>query len=108
MGPLLVVFRDPSVEIGLQFLQHPIDLLPERHAKNSFNMVLWNRSQILFGLGMPRFRPGAIDVLHGQVQFILMPLRRSEVLRAAIGEDPVEGNLVLLQERNTRSGDRRA
>ena len=48
---------------------------------------------------MTRLRAGVIDILHGQIQFIPMALRPPAVLRAAIREDPVHGNLVLLKER---------
>src|SRR5215470_20317935 len=31
MGPLLVVFDNPGIEVGLQLVDRPIDLLAERH-----------------------------------------------------------------------------
>ena len=50
------------------------------------------------GLGMPRLGPGVIDVLHGQIQFVLMALGGASILGPAIGEHAVQGNLVLLEE----------
>src|SRR6516164_3422197 len=32
MGPLLVVFRDPSIKVGLQLVDRAVDLFPEHHA----------------------------------------------------------------------------
>jgi hypothetical protein len=39
-----------------------------------------------------------IDVLHGQVEFVLMAFRCAAVNCAAIGKDAVQWNLVLPEE----------
>jgi hypothetical protein len=31
MGPLLVVFGDPSIKVGLQLVDRAVDLFAERH-----------------------------------------------------------------------------
>lgn len=48
---------------------------------------------------MPRLGPGVINVLNGEIPFVLMALRRPTVLRTAIREDAIQRNLVLLEER---------
>ncbi len=64
------------------------------------------------GLGVPRLGARVVDVLHGKIQFVLVTLRRPAVLRAAVGEDPVQRNLVLVEEwqypiiAQVRGGDR--
>ena len=46
-----------------------------------------------------RLRSGVIDVLHGQIEFVFMAIRRTTILRAPIREDSVEGNLMVFKER---------
>jgi len=99
MRTLLVVFLDPPVEIGLQLLQHLIDLLPKRHAIELDHHRLVEPFTNPVGPQVPGLGPRVIDVLHRQVQFVLMAFWHPAVLRAAIFEDPIQQNLVLLEER---------
>jgi hypothetical protein len=62
-------------------------------------MVLWNRSQIPLVLRNAASWSGVIDGFHRQVEFILMAPEGTAVFRAAISEDTVHWNLVLLEER---------
>lgn len=65
MGALRVIVLDPSVEISLQVLQCAIDLLAKHHAIELVQHRLVEPFANPIGLGMPRFRSGVIDVLHG-------------------------------------------
>lgn len=64
-------------------------------------------------LGILRFGPGVVDVLNGQIQFILMSLGGAAVLGAPIRDGSIQRNLVLIEERrhpiieNLGSRDRR-
>lgn len=87
MGSLLVVLLQPVVQVGLQLVQRPIDLLPERHPIKFVQHRLVEPFTDPIGLGMPRLGARVVDVLHGKVQFVLVALRRPTVLRAAVGED---------------------
>lgn len=97
MRTLLVVRRQPDIEIDLQFLQHPIDLLPERHpielGQPGFVEALANP----VGLGTLRLGPRMIDILHGQIEFVLMPIRCPAVFRSPICQGAIERNLMLLE-----------
>lgn len=67
MRALLVVFFHPDIEIDLQLLLRPIDLLPERDAIELVQHRLVEPLADPVGLGMPRLGPGVINVLHGQI-----------------------------------------
>lgn len=60
-------------------------------------MVRCSRSTIplVWGLGLG---PGMVDVLHCQIELVLVAVGRPTVLGAAIGEDPEQRNLVPLEE----------
>src|SRR5690242_13534603 len=72
MGPLLVVLLQPAIQVGLPFLQCPIDFLPERHAIELIEHGLLESFTDSVRLRMPGLRPCVIDILDGQVQFIHM------------------------------------
>jgi hypothetical protein len=99
VGPLLVVLLQPVIQVGLQLVQGPIDLLPERHPIQFVQHRLVEPFTDPVGLGMPGLRAGVIDVLHREVQFILVAFGCPAVFRAAIREHSVQRNLVLLEER---------
>ena len=99
MRPLLVRLLQPRIQVGLEVRQRPIDLLAERHAVEFVQHRLVEPFTDPVGLGMPRLGARVLDVLHRQVEFILMALRRAALLRASIGENPGQRNLVLFEER---------
>ena len=112
MGPPVVIVRHPPVEIGLELLQRPIDLLPKRHAIELIQHSLVEPLADPVRLRMPGLGPGMINVLHGEIQFVLMALVGPTVLGPTVGQDSVQGNLVLLKERQdsiveVRGSDRR-
>lgn len=72
MGALLVIFRDPSIEIGLQLLHRPIDLFPEGYAIELAQHGLMEALANPVGLRMPRLGLGVVNVLNDQVEFVFV------------------------------------
>jgi hypothetical protein len=64
---------------GLEFLQRSIDLLAERDAVKLVQDCLVEPFTDPVSLGVPHLGARVIDVLHGEVQFVLMgaPARHS-------------------------------
>jgi hypothetical protein len=84
MGPLLVVLLQPTIQVSLQFLQCPIDLLPERDTIEFMEHSLMEPFADPVGLRMPGLRSRVIDILDRQIEFILMALWRAAVLGSSI------------------------
>jgi hypothetical protein len=100
MWSLLIVALAPFIQICLQFVEVSIDLLAKR---DSVELIQQGLVQTLYeakGLRAFGLRATVIDVLHGQVQLILVPLRVATVLGAPIREHPQERNLVRVKERH--------
>lgn len=98
MRALVVVFLHPPFEIGLQLSQRPIDLLSKRDPIKFIEHGFVEALADPIGLGMPRLGPGVIDVLYGQIQFVLMAFGGATVLGPAVGQYAVHRNLLLLEE----------
>lgn len=64
MRPVLVVLLQPVIQVGLQLVQCPIDLLPERHPVEFVQHRLVEPFTDPVGLGMPRLGARVVDVLH--------------------------------------------
>ena len=100
MWPRLIVFRDPGIQIGLQFVDRTIHLLAERDTielvEHRF-MEAFADAVCLWALGL-----GArvIDVLDRQVEFVLVPLRIAAIFAAAIGQDAHELDVMAIEERD--------
>ena len=50
--------------------------------------------------GLRRLGAGVVDVLHGQVELILVAVVRAAILGATIGQHPVDADPVLVEERD--------
>ena len=72
---LLIVLREPSVEIGLQLLNPAIELLAERHAVELVEQRLVEAFADAVGLRASRLGARVIDVFDRQVQLLLVGLR---------------------------------
>ena len=59
--------------------------------------VFGDRLLRVFGAHEPGV--GVINILYGQIEFILMPFRSPTIFRPSIGEHPIQGNLVFRKER---------
>jgi hypothetical protein len=99
MRALLVVVLRPRIEIGLQLLQRLIDLLPKPDPIALIYHGLMEPLADPVRVRMPGLRARVIDVLHGQVQFILMPLGCAAVLGPAVGQDSVQRDRLRFKER---------
>lgn len=89
----------PGIEIRLQLLQRSIDLFPERHAIELVQHRLVEALADPVRLRMPRLGPGVINVLHGQIEFVLMALRGPTVLDPAVGEHTIQRDRLRREER---------
>jgi hypothetical protein len=99
MRSLQVVVLHPRIEIGLQLLQCPIDLLPGRDPIELIQHGRMEPFAVPVGLGMPGLRARVIYIFHGQVQFILMPLGCAAVFGPTVGQDAEQRNRMRLKER---------
>ena len=99
MGSLLIVVLHPHIEIGLPLLQRPIDLLPKCDPIELIPQGLMEPFADSVRLRMPGLRARVIDVFHGPVQFLLMPLGCAAVLGPAVGQDAIQRAFMLVEER---------
>jgi hypothetical protein len=100
MWSLLIVALDPFIQICLQFVEVSIDLLAKRDSVELIEQGLVETLYEAKGLRALGLRATVIDVLHGQVQLILVPLGIAAVLCAPVSEHTQERNLVLVKERH--------
>jgi hypothetical protein len=100
VGALLVVLPEPQLQISLEFLEAGIDLLAKGNAvaliEHGFMEPLTNP----IGLGTFALGAGVIDILNRQIEFILVAVGTATVLRAPIGQDAAEGDLMAVKERD--------
>ena len=96
---LLVAHDEPHIEIRLELGETRVELLAECHPVE----FVEHRSIKAFAdavhLWMLRLRPGVIDVLDREIEFVLGPIGLPTVLRATIREHATEWNPVRLEER---------
>jgi hypothetical protein len=98
MGPLFVVLLQPAIQVGVQFLQRPIEFssgTPRDRTRSAWFCETVRKSRSSADAGSSS---GLIDILDGQVQFVHMALRCPAVLSPSIREDPVQRNLGSFEE----------
>src|SRR5262249_2565117 len=98
MGPLLVVFGNPSVKVGLQLVDGAVDLFAERHPVELIQygaMEALANTVCLWALGLGA---AVIDVLNGKVELVFMALGPAK-LGAAISQHSRQADAVLIIER---------
>src|SRR5262245_39814540 len=95
MWALLVVIDEPRIEIGLQLVDPPVELLAERHAVELVEQRLVEALADAIGLRAARLGARVIDVLDRQVELVLVRLRLAAELGAAVGEHTAHRNLAL-------------
>lgn len=98
MRSVLTVFLHPRIEISLQPLQRPIDLLPKRDPIEFIEHGFMEALADPIGLGMSCLGSGMVDVLHGQVEFIFMAFGCPTILGLAVGQRTAQRNLLLFEE----------
>lgn len=69
MRPLLIVLLEPRLQVGLAFLERPIDLLAEHDAVKLVQHRFMEPLTDPIGLEMPRLGADMINVPYGEVRF---------------------------------------
>ena len=100
VGTDFVVFDHPGAEVGLQVVNGLIDLLAEGDAIELVEHCLVESLDDAVGLRALCLGPGVIDVLDGQVEFILVTIVSAAVLGATVGQDALQGYALVLVEEN--------
>ena len=77
----MVVLRNPIIEIGLQFLDRPVDLAPEGDAVELVEHCLVKAFDDAVGLRTFCFRPAVIDILDSKIEFVFVPFRIATIFR---------------------------
>lgn len=99
MRAVLVVLLLPRIEIKLQRLQRPIDLLPKCDPAEFIEHGFMKTLADPVGLGISYLHSGMVDIPHDQVEFIFMALGCPTVLGPAVGQHSAQRNLLLLEVR---------
>ena len=99
MWPLLVVFRHPLIQIGLQFVKGVVYLFSEGHLVELLQHRFVEAFADAVGLGATGLGSGMIDIFHGQVELVFVVFPGPAVFRAPIGQHPQQRDVVLLEER---------
>ena len=99
MRTSLIVFGDPVIEVGLQFVNRPVDFLAERDPIELVQdgaMEAFTDSVCLRALG---FGATVVDVLDRKIELVFMALGAAE-LGATIGQHAAEPDAMLIVERH--------
>ena len=72
VGSFFVVFLQPHIEVDLQFLQSVVELLAKRDTVELIEYRLVKPLVDPIDLRTPGLRSYVVDVLHGQVELVLM------------------------------------
>jgi len=99
MGPLLVVFGDPRIKVGLQLVDGAIDLLAKRHPVELIQDGAMKALADAVGLRALGLGAAVIDVLNREVEFVFVALGTAK-LGAAIGQHARQPDGVLVIERH--------
>ena len=75
MGPRLIVVLDPSIQIGLQFVDRTIHLLAERNTVELIEHGLVEALADAVCLRALGLGARVIDVLDREIELVFMPLR---------------------------------
>src|SRR5271165_4135373 len=100
MGPGLVELAHPEVEVGLEVVDRGVDLLAEGDAVELVEHGLVEALDDAVGLRAPGLGSGVVDVLDRQIELVFVAVMRSAKFGSAIGEHALQGNVVLLVERD--------
>src|SRR5919201_4402164 len=98
MGPAFVVLLEPFVGVRLKVLESRVQALPERDAVELLLHSAVEAFADAIGLRRVSFGLGMIDVLHREIELILMMLAVAAVLRPAVRENAQQRNALLLKE----------
>src|SRR6516165_6259041 len=99
MGPLLVVFGDPRIKVGLQLVDGAIDLLAKCHPVELIQDGAMKALADAIGLRALGLGAAVIDVLDREVEFVFVALGAAK-LGAAIGQHARQPDRVLIVKRH--------
>ena len=88
MRPVLVVFGDPSIKVGLQLVDRAIDLLAERHSVELIQDGAVEALADSIGLRALGLGAAVIDVLARQVELVFVALVAAELGAARSARGP--------------------
>src|SRR5215469_10087090 len=97
MRPLIVVFGDPRIKIGLQLVDRAIDLFAKRHPIEFVEHSAMEALADAIGLRALGLGAAVIDVLNGKVELVFVALGAAK-FGAAIGQHPRQPDAVLVVE----------
>src|SRR5262245_20867979 len=100
MRTRVVVFGEPSIEIGLQLLDPAVEPFAERHSVELVEQRLVETLADTICLRAPRLSARVVNVLHREVELVLMALGLAAELCTTIGEHMTDHDLVLVEERD--------
>src|SRR5262245_20638440 len=100
MRTRVVVFGEPSIEIDLQLLDPAVEPFAERHSVELVEQRLVETLADTICLRAPRLSARVVNVLHREVELVLMALGLAAELCATIGEHTTDHDLVLVEERD--------
>ncbi len=84
MSPVVVVVRQPVIQIGLELFERAVNLAPESNLVELLQDGLVEPFADAVGLRMIGFGLGVLDVIQGQVELIVVRLRLAAILRATV------------------------
>jgi hypothetical protein len=100
MGPCLIVFLHPLIEVGLQLFDAPVDLLAEGDAVELVEQRLVEALTDPVILRAACLGAGVVDVFDRQLEFVLVPIMGAAEFCAAIGEHAIDAQPMLVKERD--------
>jgi hypothetical protein len=98
MWPLLIIYLNPTIEIGLQLFNGTVHLFAERDTVKFVEHGFVEALTDTVGLRALGLCPGVINILDREVELILVPLRVAAVLAATIGQHAQQLDLVAVEE----------
>jgi hypothetical protein len=98
MGSIIVVIKQPFVQIFLEFIQVAIELFAERDLIELLQNGLVEALRNPVGLRMPGLGFGVVDVINRQIQLVIMLFDLAAIFGAPIRQDTQHGQSVGLIE----------
>ncbi len=86
MGALGVVVVNPGVQVGLKLIDRSVDFAAEGALVELLQDRLVETLADTVGLRVPGLRLGALDVVDGQVELVVVVLGAPAELRAPVGQ----------------------
>ena len=99
VGALLIVDEHPFIKVGLQDVRRVVELLSERDPVELIQQRLVEALANTVGLRALHLGAGVVDVLDSEIQLIFVAIMSAAILGAAIGQNPVDAQIVLVEER---------